>query len=100
LTTQTAYVACVLFVMCWLFVTERLRMNIVGFLTTTALVLGGVLTIPEALAGFSDPTVHMMASLSPHAPALRDRHRELSVLVMTAVKRNGLCIHELLTSAA
>lgn len=61
--SQTAYVACVLLIMCWLFVSDRLRMDVVGFLTLTALVLGGVLSVPEALAGFSDPTVHMIAGL-------------------------------------
>lgn len=46
-----------------LFASDRFRMDLVGFGALTALLVGGVLTVPEALAGFADPTVHMIAAL-------------------------------------
>ncbi len=45
------------------FVTERLRMELVALMVLLALMLSGVLTPPEALAGFSDPVVLMIAGL-------------------------------------
>jgi di/tricarboxylate transporter len=46
-----------------LFVSDRLRLDIVAMLSLLALSLSGVLTTGEALAGFSDPIVLMIAGL-------------------------------------
>jgi di/tricarboxylate transporter len=46
-----------------LFALDRFRMDLVGFGALTLLLVGGVLTVPEALAGFADPSVHMIAGL-------------------------------------
>ena len=46
-----------------LFVTERLRLDVVALLALLALLLTGILTPTEALAGFSDPVVLMIAAL-------------------------------------
>lgn len=43
--------------------TDRFRMDLVGFAALTLLLLSGILTVPEALAGFADPTVHMIGGL-------------------------------------
>ncbi|TVQ36239.1 MAG: SLC13 family permease [Wenzhouxiangella sp.] len=53
----------VLAVMLALFVTNRLRLDLVALLGLLALVLSGVLSTEEALAGFSDPVVLMIAGL-------------------------------------
>lgn len=42
---------------------DRYRMDLIGFCALTLLLLGGVLSVPEALSGFADPTVHMIAGL-------------------------------------
>lgn len=46
-----------------LFVSDRLRLDLVALLSLLALTLTGVLTPAEALAGFSDPVVVMIAAL-------------------------------------
>jgi di/tricarboxylate transporter len=46
-----------------LFVSDRLRLDLVALLSLLALVLSGILTTAEALAGFSDPVVLMIAAL-------------------------------------
>lgn len=46
-----------------LFIANRPRMDVVGLLAMAALPLTGVLTVPEALAGFSDPNVILIAAL-------------------------------------
>lgn len=46
-----------------LFITERLRMDVVAILVILALILSKILTPEEALAGFSDPVVLMIAGL-------------------------------------
>ena len=46
-----------------MFVLNRPRMDIVGFLMLLALPLSGVITAREALGGFSDPSVVMIAAL-------------------------------------
>lgn len=46
-----------------LFASDRFRLDFVGFLALATLLVGGVLTVPEALAGFADPSVHMIAGL-------------------------------------
>jgi di/tricarboxylate transporter len=46
-----------------LFVSERLRLDVVALLALLALALTGILTPGEALAGFADPVVIMIAAL-------------------------------------
>ena len=46
-----------------LFVSERLRLDVVALLALLALTLSGILSAPEALAGFADPVVIMIAAL-------------------------------------
>ena len=46
-----------------LFVSDRLRLDLVALLSMLALVLTGILTPAEALTGFSDPVVVMIAGL-------------------------------------
>lgn len=60
---QLAFVLIVLVGAAVLFATDRFRMDLIGFGALTLLLVGGVLTVPEALAGFADPTVHMIAAL-------------------------------------
>jgi di/tricarboxylate transporter len=46
-----------------LFVSERVRLDLVAMLALLALMLSGLLTTAEALAGFSDPVVLIIAGL-------------------------------------
>src|SRR5690554_3618901 len=46
-----------------LFVSDRVRLDLVALLVVVALVLSGVLTPQQALAGFADPLVVMIAAL-------------------------------------
>lgn len=46
-----------------LFVSGRMRLDVVALSVALSLVLGGVLTAPEALAGFGNPVVIMVAGL-------------------------------------
>lgn len=46
-----------------LFASDRLRLDVVALLALLALLLGGILTPAEALAGFSDPIVLIIAGL-------------------------------------
>jgi di/tricarboxylate transporter len=46
-----------------LFVSDRIRLDLVALMSAAALVLTGVLTPSQALAGFGDPLVVMIASL-------------------------------------
>ncbi len=46
-----------------LFVSERLRLDVVALMALLALTLTGILTPEEALAGFADPIVIMIAAL-------------------------------------
>jgi len=63
MTWSIAFVFAVVLVTAALFASERLRLDVVAFLGLTALLVSGILTVPEALAGFADPTVHMIAGL-------------------------------------
>lgn len=63
MTAEMAYVFVVVLLAAILFATEKIRMDVVGFLALTSLLVGGILTVPEALSGFSDPTVHMIGGL-------------------------------------
>ncbi len=60
---ELPFVLCVLIGAASLFAVDRFRMDFVGFGALTLLLVGGVLSVPEALAGFADPTVHMIAGL-------------------------------------
>ena len=57
------YVVVVLATMLALFMTNRLRLDLVALMALLALVLPGVITTGEALAGFADPVVLMIAGL-------------------------------------
>ncbi len=46
-----------------LFVAGKPRMDVVALLAMVGLLLAGILTVPEALAGFSDPNVILIAAL-------------------------------------
>ncbi len=46
-----------------LFIANKPRLDVVALLALVALPLCGVLTVPEALAGFSDPSVVLIAAL-------------------------------------
>jgi di/tricarboxylate transporter len=46
-----------------LFVTERLRLDVVALMSLLALLLTGILSPAQALAGFADPVVIMIAAL-------------------------------------
>ena len=46
-----------------LFIANKPRLDVVAPLAMVALPLTGVLTVPEALAGFSDPNVVLIAAL-------------------------------------
>lgn len=63
MTGSIALVYAILFVTILLFVSERLRLDVVALLALLALALTGVLTPEEALAGFADPVVLMIAGL-------------------------------------
>ena len=46
-----------------LFASDRVRLDIVAIMVLLALLLSGILTVEESLAGFSDSTVIMIAGL-------------------------------------
>ncbi|QHM71815.1 Sodium-dependent dicarboxylate transporter SdcS [Mixta intestinalis] len=60
---QLLWVLCLLAVTVWLFVSGRLRMDVVALLVIVAFVLSGTLTLQEATIGFSDPNVILIAAL-------------------------------------
>ncbi|MFT4172688.1 MAG: SLC13 family permease [Rhodocyclaceae bacterium] len=62
-TPQLIWVTSLLGAAVVLFVINRPRMDVVALLAMMALALSGVLTLPEALAGFSDPSVIMIGAL-------------------------------------
>jgi di/tricarboxylate transporter len=63
MTPAALYVFGVLAVTVALFMSDRLRLDLVALLSLLALTLGGILTAEEALSGFSDPVVLMIAGL-------------------------------------
>lgn len=63
MTPELAWVLLVLLAAMALFATERLRMDMVALLALLALAVPGIVTVPQALAGFADPTVIMVAGL-------------------------------------
>ncbi len=60
---QLIIVLILLLVVIFLFSFSKLRMDIIALLTITAIVITGVLTPAEALAGFSDPNIVLIALL-------------------------------------
>ena len=72
---DTIFVFSVVAVSAVLFASNRVRFDIVALLAVLALMLSGVLTAGEALAGFGDPVVLLVAGLlvvgelSPHLGA-------------------------------
>jgi solute carrier family 13 (sodium-dependent dicarboxylate transporter), member 2/3/5 len=60
---ELLFVLVVLTVTLTLFVGNRLRLDLIAVLSLLALTLGGVVTTEQALAGFSDPVVVMIAGL-------------------------------------
>lgn len=55
-----------------LFVSDRMRLDVVAMLSLLALTISGVTTVPDALAGFSNPAVLMIAGLFVVGAALTD----------------------------
>jgi di/tricarboxylate transporter len=62
-TWQMIHVLLVLALTMLLFASDRFRLDLVALLALLALLVPGVLTVPEGLAGFSDPAVLMIAGL-------------------------------------
>lgn len=60
---QLIWVVSLLTVAIMLFVSGKLRMDVVALLVIIAFVLSGTLTLQEATAGFSDPNVILIAAL-------------------------------------
>jgi len=63
LAAETLFVFLTLFVTIILFVSDRLRLDVVAILVILALMLSGLLSSNEALAGFGDPVVILIAGL-------------------------------------
>ncbi|MBT4888753.1 MAG: sodium:solute symporter, partial [Rhodospirillales bacterium] len=57
------YVFSVLAVAIVLFISDRIRLDVVAVLVILALSLGGILTPREAVSGFGEPIVLMIAAL-------------------------------------
>ncbi len=60
---QLIWVLTLLLVAIFLFITNKVRMDVVALLVIIAFVLSGTLTLSEASAGFSDPNVILIAAL-------------------------------------
>ncbi|MGL6019583.1 MAG: SLC13 family permease [Gibbsiella quercinecans] len=60
---ELLWVLSLLLVAIVLFTTNKLRMDVVALLVIVAFVLSGTLTLQEAMAGFSDPNVILIAAL-------------------------------------
>ncbi|MFN3372697.1 MAG: SLC13 family permease, partial [Chloroflexus sp.] len=63
MTNDIAFVFIVLGVMIALFVSDRIRLDLVAMMGMLALMLSGILTPAEAVAGFGDTTVLLIAAL-------------------------------------
>jgi len=63
MTGEMLFVLGAVFVAGVLMVSGKVRLDIVALLVVLAFVLGGTLTVPEALAGFGNPVVVMVAGL-------------------------------------
>ncbi len=62
-TAELSTTLIVLAAMLALFVSNRLRLDLVALLGLLALVIGGAVSVDQALAGFADPVVLMIAAL-------------------------------------
>ncbi|PVY74124.1 di/tricarboxylate transporter [Pectobacterium versatile] len=63
LNSELLWVLSLLLIAIVLFTTNKLRMDVVALLVIIAFVLSGTLTLSEALVGFSDPNVILIAAL-------------------------------------
>jgi di/tricarboxylate transporter len=63
MTPDMLFVFALLVISIALFLSQRLRMDLIAILAVLALMLSGILTPAEALAGFSDPVVLIIAGL-------------------------------------
>lgn len=63
MTTEIGFVLGLLGVTIALFVSDRLRMDLVALLVVVVLALSGIVTPAEAVSGFGNPTVIMIAAL-------------------------------------
>ena len=63
MTGETLFVFLLLLSTIILFVSDRLRLDVVAMLVILALMLSGLLSAKEALAGFGDPVVVLIAGL-------------------------------------
>lgn len=63
MTAELVWVLALLFIAISLFIRNRPGMDVVAVMMLVALPLTGVLTVPEVLAGFSDPSVIVIAAL-------------------------------------
>ncbi len=61
--SQLFWVVCFLFIAIILFISNKVRMDVVALLLITVFVTSGILTLPEAISGFSDPNVILIALL-------------------------------------
>ncbi|MGR6725346.1 SLC13 family permease [Aeromonas veronii] len=61
--SELVWVLCLLAGAIYLFMTNKVRMDVVALGVVILFVLSGTLTLPEALAGFSDPNVILIAAL-------------------------------------
>ena len=61
--SELIWVLCMLVGAIFLFITNRVRMDVVALLIIILFVLSGTLTLSQALAGFSDPNVILIAAL-------------------------------------
>ncbi|VVT52780.1 Uncharacterized transporter YfbS [Kosakonia radicincitans] len=60
---ELIWVLCLLAITVVLFATGKVRMDAVALFVIVAFVLSGILTLPEAFSGFSDPNVILIAAL-------------------------------------
>ena len=63
MTSQAIFVVGVLIVAAILFAINKIRSDIVAMMVVMALMLSGVITVPQALAGFADQVVVLIAAL-------------------------------------
>ncbi len=70
MTSETLFVFVVIGVASVLFASGRVRLDVVALLVVLALALSGILTVREALAGFGDPVVILVAGLLVMGEAL------------------------------
>lgn len=61
--SQLVWVLILLLIVVTLFMTNKIRMDVVALLVIVALVLSGTLTLKQATIGFSDPNVLLIAAL-------------------------------------